>query len=251
MTDSEPQHPGRDTGPGISQTTSMLSVTPQSDGVTTTGTKPERKRSSALREIIETALLALLIFVLVRAFVLNFKVDGSSMEPTFETGEMLLVNRNAYRSLDAWDVIDWIPGVDERHGTPLLDFGDPERGDVIVFTPPPPGLDKPYIKRVIGMPGDTVEVRNEGVFVNGIQLDEAYVGGKPSICQPSWDYCNTPVIIPDGTVYVMGDNRTDSEDSRFFGPVPAENIIGKAWIVYWPTEVWGPVKHPDYPETGS
>jgi signal peptidase I len=251
MTDSEPQYPGTTASPGTDQTTSTLSVTPQSDNVTTTAPKPERKQTSALREIIETALLALLIFVLVRAFVLNFKVDGSSMEPTFDTGEMLLVNHNAYRSLDAWDFLDWIPGIDEHHGTPLLDFGDPERGDVIVFTPPAPGLDKPYIKRVIGLPGDTVQVRDQSVFVNGTRLDESYIGGKPSICQPAWEYCNTPVVVPADTVFVMGDNRNNSEDSRFFGPVPAGNIIGKAWVVYWPGDVWGPVDHPDYPELGS
>jgi signal peptidase I len=173
------------------------------------------------------------------------------MEPTFENGEMLLVNRNAYRAIDAWDVIDWIPGMDERNTTPILDFGDPDRGDVVVFTPPPPGLDKPYVKRVIGLPGDTVEVRDDSVFVNGEQLDEEYIGGRPSNCQSNWDYCNTPVLIPEGTIYVMGDNRTNSEDSRLFGPVPAENIIGKAWVVYWPSDAWGPVEHPEYPELES
>lgn len=248
MTDSQPHRLGDNTETGTGQPTSTHPENPQHDDVTTTTAKPERK-SSALREIIETALLALLIFVLVRTFVLNFKVDGRSMMPTFENGEMLLVNRNAYRSLDAWDFVDWIPGVDERNTTPILDFGEPVRGDVIVFTPPEPGEDKPYIKRVIGLPGDEIQVRDNNVYVNGVQLDEEYVDGKYSTCPTGWEYCgDATVTVPDGSVYVMGDNRTNSEDSRFFGVVPEENIIGKAWIVYWPTDSWGTVDHEEYPE---
>lgn len=214
-------------------------------------TEPQKRKASFLREVIETALLALLIFVLVRTVVLNFKVDGRSMLPTFENGEMLLVNRNAYRSLDAWDFVDWIPGIDERDSLHIVDWGEPDRGDVVVFTPPAPGEDKPYIKRVIGVPGDEVEVRDGQVFVNGTALDEEYIGDRESNCPGTWEYCNTTVTIPEGTVYVMGDNRTNSEDSRYFGPVPEDNIIGKAWIVYWPVDTWGPVDHPEYPELAS
>lgn len=250
MSDSQPHRMGDNIGTGTNHTTSTLSSDPPPDGATTTDAKPERKQSSALREIIETALLALLIFVLVRTFVLNFKVDGRSMLPTFENGEMLLVNRNAYRAFDAWDVIDWIPGVDERNTTPLLDFGSPERGDVVVFTPPEPGEDKPYIKRVIGLPGDEIDVRNNHVYVNGIELDEEYVGGRDSTCPSGWQNCG-PLTVPEGSVFVMGDNRTNSEDSRFFGPVSEDRIIGKAWVVYWPTESWGTVDHQEYPELGS
>jgi signal peptidase I len=204
-----------------------------------------------LREIIETALLALLIFVLVRTFVLNFKVDGRSMLPTFENGEMLLVNRNAYRAIDAWDFIDWVPGVDERNTTPILDLGEPERGDIIVFTPPAPGEDKPYIKRVIGVPGDTIEIGADArVHVNGTPIEEDYIRSDGTVCPTGAEYCG-PLTVPEGSVYVMGDNRNNSEDSRYFGVVPEENIIGKAWVVYWPSDVWGPVEHPDYPELAS
>lgn len=247
MTDSQPHHLGENIGTGTSHASSTLSTEPPQDGVSTTETKRERKQSSALREIIETALLALLIFVLVRTFVLNFKVDGRSMMPTFEDGEMLLVNRNAYRALDAWDFIDWIPGMEERNSDPLLDFGAPVRGDVVVFTPPAPGEDKPYIKRVIGLPGDEIDVRENNVYVNGIPLDEGYIGGKDSTCPSSWQHCG-PLTVPEGSVFVMGDNRTNSEDSRFFGPVPEENIIGKAWIVYWPSDAWNIVDHQEYPK---
>ena len=210
---------------------------------------PPRKQTSLLREIIETALLALLIFVAVRSVVLNFKVDGLSMMPSFENGEMLLVNRNSYRSIDAWDFIDWLPFVDEHEdATPWITFGEPKRGDVIVFTPPPPGQDKPYIKRVIGLPGDVVEVHDNGVYVNGTRLDEPYIGGRPTTCaNANPEYCGS-FTVPDGSVFAMGDNRTNSEDSRFFGPVPESRIIGKAWVTYWPKDFIGVVPHYDYPE---
>lgn len=206
--------------------------------------KPQSK--GMLREIIETALLALLIFVLVRTFVLNFKVDGNSMLPSFHDGEMLLVNRNAYRTLDAWDFVDWIPGVDERNSAQIIDWGDPERGDVIVFTPPPPGEDKPYIKRVIGLPGDHIQIIDNEVRVNGVPLDEEYIGDYRTDCAGVWSQCD--VVVPEDSVYVMGDHRSNSQDSRDFGPVPQDNIIGKSWIVYWPQEAWDVVDHVDYPE---
>jgi signal peptidase I len=225
--------------------------TTDADEPTPKTTPPPRKATSTLREIIETALLALIIFVLVRTFVLNFKVDGRSMLPTFENGEMLLVNRNAYRAIDAWDFIDWIPGMDERNTTPILDLGEPDRGDIIVFTPPAPGEEKPYIKRVIGVSGDQIEIRaDERVYVNGTPIEEDYIRGDGTVCPPGWEHCGL-VTVPEGSVFVMGDNRNNSEDSRYFGPVPEENIIGKAWVVYWPIDVWGPVEHPEYPELES
>lgn len=251
MTDRQPFESGTDTTTGPGHHTSVLTPHPDQDPILgQPPTTQTRKKPSMLREIIETALLALIIFVLVRTVVLNFKVDGRSMLPTFENSEMLLVNRNSYRALDAWDFVDWIPGVDERNTTPILDFGEPKRGDVVVFTPPAPGEDKPYIKRVIGVPGDQIEVRDEGVYVNGTRLEEDYIGGRESVCPMGWEYCG-PITVPDGMVYVMGDNRTNSEDSRYFGPVPETNIIGKAWIVYWPVDAFGPVEHPEYPELGS
>ncbi len=252
MTDRQTPLSGSAAPTGHGHDTTVLENDPATSYTTPNETPTNgTKRHSLLREIIETALLALIIFVLVRTFVLNFKVDGRSMMPTFENGEMLLVNRNSYRALDAWDFIDWIPGVDEHNTTPIVDWGDPQRGDVIVFTPPAPGEDKPYIKRVIGLAGDEVFVHDGRVFVNGTALDENYVGGRESNCPLGWEYCNTRVTVPEGSVFVMGDNRTNSEDSRYFGPVSEDRIIGKAWIVYWPTSVWGPVDHPDYPELAS
>ena len=211
--------------------------------------KEQKKQTSLLREIIETALLALIIFVAVRSVVLNFKVDGLSMMPSFENGEMLLVNRNSYRSIDAWDFVDWLPFVDEHtDAEPFITFGEPKRGDVIVFTPPPPGENKPYIKRVIGLPGDTVEIHDDGVYVNNTRLDEPYIGGNRTNCfNGSQQYCGS-YVVPEGKVFAMGDNRTNSQDSRYFGAVDESRIIGKAWVTYWPTNVIGVVPHFDYPE---
>ena len=128
---------------------------------------PAKKQSSALREIIETALIAILIFVGVRTLVLNFRVDGSSMLPSLVNGEMLLVNRNAYDSLRSCiPLVDWLPGVEHAEPKDFTPFPGPHRGDVIVFNPPVTS-DKPYIKRVIGLPGDTVEIKDGWVWSTG------------------------------------------------------------------------------------
>lgn len=208
------------------------------------GKQPAKKRKSFLREVVETAILAVLIFVGVRAVVLNFQVEGDSMLPTLETGEMLLVNHNAYGEFNLGDLVDWIPGVRDQHWLTVTDWGEPERGDVIVFTPPAPGKDKPYVKRVIGLPGDHVQItENREVLVNGVVLNENYIGEYTTPCSR---YCD--LIVPDGHVFVMGDHRTDSEDSRYFGVVSNENIIGKTWLVYFPFDNAGLVDHPTYPE---
>lgn len=218
-----------------------------------TDAPPAQKQQtrSMTREIIETLLLALLIFVAVRAVVLNFRVDGHSMDNSLQDNEMLLVNRNAYFSLDQDKWLGWIPGVDYDAGDRWRPFGNPDRGDIVVLNPPDTAnADKPYIKRVIGVPGDTLEVRDDGVYINGTRLDEEYIDGKPTTCRQNSPYCG-PMDIPDGFVFVMGDNRTNSEDSRYFGLVPIDNIIGKAWVTYWPTSDIGVVPHNEYPELES
>lgn len=203
----------------------------------------------AIREILETVLLAALIFFGVRLLVLNFKVDGSSMIPNLQNNELLLVNRNAYEDIDLNHWINKLPLI-ERDGTWVIwEFDPPERGDIVVFDPPN-GDDKPYIKRVIATEGETVEARDGNVYVNGVKLDETYIREGITDCgatdgQP--DPCPA-VTVPEGTVYVLGDNRKNSSDSRVFGPVPVENIIGKAIVTYWPLEEIGRVPHHDYPD---
>lgn len=185
-----------------------------------------------VREIVETLLLAALIFFLVRLVVLNFRVDGESMLPNLDDGQMLLVNRNAYQYLD-WQ------------GQRLYPFDPPERGDIVVFNPPTKS-DKPYIKRIIGLPGDeiTFDNRNNRVLVNGEPLEEDYIAYQTN-CRPrNDDYCD--VIVEPDHVFVLGDHRTNSSDSRVFGEVPMENIIGKAWFSYWPANDIGFVPHESY-----
>lgn len=210
-----------------------------------------KKRPSMFREIFETLLLALIIFVAVRAVVLNFRVDGTSMEPSLDNNEMLLVNRNAYFAFDEDRWFGWIPGVDtDNSDDPSYPFGKPERGDIIVLNPPPSAsADKPYIKRVIGEPGDTIEIQDDRVFINGQQIDEPYIGGGDWKCRPT-QVCG-PLTVPEDSVFVLGDNRGNSEDSRVFGVVPIDNIIGKAWLTYWPVEHMELVPHEDYPELSN
>ncbi len=141
-----------------------------------------------LRDVLETVLIALVIAILVRAFVVErFLVDGPSMEPTMWTDESLMVLKIAYR------------------------FGEPKRGDIVVFQYPY-NPEKDYIKRVIAVGGDTIEMRLGRVYVNG-QLKE-----EPYVQYPGFFNMNV-TTVPEGTIFVMGDNRTNSEDSRMFGPV--------------------------------
>ncbi len=220
--------------------------TDQADGPP--ASKAEGKKSgSMVREVIETLLLALLIFVAVRAVVLNFRVDGESMTSALADNEMLLVNRNAYFGFEQEQWLGWIPGVDYDEDDTWYPFGTPERGDIVVLNPPSGATaNKPYIKRVIGLPGDTFEIRSDHVYIDGIELVEPYLeaGTVTDNCR---EICG-PLEVPDGTVIVLGDNRGNSEDSRRFTFVPIENIIGKAWITYWPVDNIGIADHFDYPE---
>jgi signal peptidase I len=164
------------------------------------------KRYRLIREIIETLILTILMFLIIRLAVQNFNIDGTSMEPNLHNQELVLV--------DKWSYL----------------FHPPARGDVIVFVAPPdPAQD--YIKRVIGLPGDVITVHGTQVYVNGTLLKEAYVSpqreGNP--------YAPiTNMIVPPNSYFVLGDNRAGSSDSRNWGCVPRQNIIGRAALVYWP-----------------
>lgn len=204
----------------------------------------KRESRSALWELVETLLLALIIFVAVRSVVLNYRVDGSSMETSLQNGEMLIVNRREYFHIDLNKLIDWIPGVTTSGTREWYPFRPPQRGDIIVFTPPGESPDsEPYIKRIIGLPGDQVSIRDGGVYINGQRLNEPYALG-PTMYRgfaASQDF-----VVPRGDVFVLGDNRNNSSDSRVFGPVPISNIIGKAWIAYWPPSAIQVLPHPNY-----
>ena len=184
-----------------------------------------------LLEIAETLVLTLIIFFVIQTFVAQpYKVQQQSMEHTLEPDQYVLVDKL----------------------TPRVDpYG---RGDIIVFQPPQDWVQEdgtPFIKRIIGLGGETVEIRDGAVFINGTKLVEPYVfaakPGDPS--QPTtvpgdedrW-------VIPADEVFLMGDHRSNSADSRTFGPVQTQHIIGRAWLRYWPLNVFGILPTPTYPE---
>ena len=205
--------------------------------------RPRPRQRGALWEVVETLILALLIFIAVRTVVLNFRVDGLSMEPTLDTGQMLLVNRPIYFHFDANELVNWLPLVELEGERIVYPFHPPQRGDIVVLHPP---IDqgKPYIKRVIGLPGERISLQDGGVYINGERLDEPYLNGLAT----SWpgSLAAEELRVPEGQVFVMGDNRNNSTDSRYFGPIDIDEIIGKAWISYWPSDAAGILQTPDY-----
>ena len=206
----------------------------------------EKRRSPArrVREVAETLLLALAIYLGVQFFAPPFAVEGASMDPTLEHGERLLLNRQVYAHFDLNELWNLLPGV-EREGEWIVHpFHGPERGDIVVFEPPV-ASDKPYIKRVIGLPGDEIAFADGYVLVNGERLEESYLDGAITFCDDG-PHCR--VMVPEGAVYVLGDNREYSSDSRDFGPVDADAIVGKAWIANWPLDEIGFIPGADYDE---
>lgn len=204
----------------------------------------DKKGSSLFWEIAETLLLALLIFMVVRTVVLNFRVDGLSMEPSLDTGQMLLVNRQVYSHFDLNGALNVLPFIEREGENIVYPFHPPQRGDIIVFNPPVGQPDRPYIKRVVALPGETVSIHDGEVHVNGTPLDEDYLGATST----SWpsredDYS---LLVPEEHIFVMGDNRNNSTDSRQFGPVSYDAVIGKAWISYWPSNHFGILGTPTY-----
>lgn len=194
-----------------------------------------------IRELIETVILALLIFLGLQFSVQNFRVEGSSMEPTIEERQLIVVNKLIYfrpSPLDLHDSpLDYNnserceePRSAAREDT-LFPFHTPSRGEIIIFHYPR-DTRRDFVKRVIGVPGDVVEIKSGHVFINGDELDEPYVE------RPSRE-TRAARTLPPACFYVMGDNRRASNDSRDWGPVPAENIIGRAWVSYWPLDRLG------------
>ena len=181
------------------------------------------------KEMIETILLALLLFVLMEFSVQNFKVEGSSMTPTLSQNQYLLVNKVIYARIGMDDLGAYIPFVHastDGSERPIYAFKPPQYGEVVIFHfPNDPSRD--FVKRVIGVPGDTIEIRRGEVLRNGRSIDEGFVTSPSS---RSYE----PVFVEEGHYYVLGDNRRSSNDSRDWGLVPQENLIGRAWMRYWP-----------------
>ena len=180
------------------------------------------------REILEAVLLALLALLILQGTVRNFKVEGSSMAPTLEGGQYLVVDHVSYFKLDVERLSRIVPFWDASGADPRYAFDPPGRGEIIVFSyPVDPSKD--FVKRVIGLPGETVEVRSGAVFIDGDELKEPYLQRHDG----SYAAART---LGEKEYYVIGDNRRNSNDSRAWGVVPEENILGKVWIVYWPWE---------------
>jgi signal peptidase I len=208
--------------------------------------RPATKKSSVGRgvaELTRTILLAAIVFVGARTVVLPYEVDGASMSPNLHDQERVLVNRTVYFHFDLNQMVNWIPGVDRQGQDEIFPFHQPERGDIVVLNPPIQSS-QPYIKRVIGLPGESISFRNGYVYVNGQQLDEPYINGAITRCNGT-PYCSVDKI-PDGYVYVLGDNRDNSSDSRSFGLVKIDEIVGKAWFTNWPITDIGLVPHYNY-----
>lgn len=172
-----------------------------------------------LIEIIETIVLALVLFFAINFVTARIRVEGSSMEPNFHDGDYVVVNRLTYS------------------------IGEIQRGDVIVF-PYPLNPEEDYIKRVIGLPGDRVAVYSGVVYVNGEAIDEVYLSAPTS-----QDLAEQ--LVPEGSVYVLGDNRDASSDSRSWGPLAIDQILGKAVFRYFPFNTIGIIDHPQITVSAS
>jgi signal peptidase I len=191
-------------------------------------------------EVVQTILLTVAIFLAVRLVIQNFRVEGASMDPNFHSGQFILANRLIYARIDGTPLERFVssdqPG--KSRGAPLYVFHGPQRGDVIVFISPGSN-DKDFIKRVIGLPGETVKITDGRVFVNGQELDEPYVYHRAH-------YDMEAKRVPSDSYFVLGDNRPNSSDSHVFGAITADSIIGQAWISYWPPDYWGMIDSANY-----
>jgi len=188
---------------------------------------PLRKIGELFLDIIETFAIALSIFLVVYLFLLQpHQVNGQSMEPNFLSGEYVLTDKISYK------------------------LGDPKRGDVIVFHAPeaahcPEGTGCDFIKRVLGLPGETIEVKDNHVYVNSTPLEEPYI---PDTFRTDAGQATkgTSIYLGTNEYFVCGDNRPYSSDSRAWGPIQKADIIGRAFFRYWPVEVMGTLEHYSY-----
>ena len=182
------------------------------------------KSKSKFVEYAEAIIIAILIAFFIRTFIVQaFKIPSGSMKPTLLIGDHILVNKFIYGVK--------IPFIRKN----LISISEPKRGDVIVFIYPE-DRSKDFIKRVIGVGGDTIEIRNKKIFLNGLPFQDThgvYVDDFiiPGTIQPRDNF--GPMTVPQGAVFAMGDNRDQSYDSRFWGVVELKDVLGKAFIMYW------------------
>ena len=194
----------------------------------------QRPAIGCLVEVLETLVLTVVIFFGIQAFVAQpFKVQQGSMENTLLPEQYVLVDKLSPR----WDAYSY--------------------GDIVVFHPPTTwnqGSDVPFIKRVIGLPGDVIELQDGIVLVNGVELVEPYIfKDAAAVQQQTYPAPGgaTRWVVPDGEVFLMGDHREDSADSRNFGPIEISKVIGRAWLRYWPFDKVEVLPVPKHPELAS
>ncbi len=191
--------------------------------------EPQRERPrarSAILDLTKTAIQALLLFIILSALIGRFEIHQISMEPNFHEGQRVLVSK-----LDSiWSsvFVRTAHAADSRRNSPFA----LQHSQVVVFFKTPARDGDALIKRAIGLPGDTIELRDGGVWLNGVLLDEPYVSGAQTFCG---NYCQPFTLGPD-QYFLMGDNRVNSLDSRSFGPIPASQLIGRVVLRYWPLE---------------
>ena len=173
----------------------------------------KQPRELLIREIVETLLLTMFIFWIVNTATGRFRIEGYSMLPTLQEGEYVIIDKLSYY------------------------LSDPERGDVIVLHFPN-DRSRDFIKRVMGVPGDHIEIGDGQVRINGTVLDEPYINADPSY-NGTWD-------VPEDSYFVLGDNRNNSSDSHNWSFLPRDDVVGKAWVIYWGPENWGLVAHYDH-----
>jgi len=191
-------------------------------------------KENVVRDWVEPAFEAIIIAIIIRTlFIQAFRIPSSSMEDNLLIGDHIIANKFVYGTYLPW-----------KEDT-MLRFADPKRGDVLIFRYP----EDPrfmFIKRCMGLPGDKIEMKDKVLYINGKKLDEDFTFHKdmrifPGSIAPRDNF--GPVTVPPDSYFMMGDNRDNSSDSRFWGFLPRKNIRGKAWIVYWPPTRWKAIKH--------
>ena len=191
----------------MDQFTTQVSPEPEGPEI-----KKRQSRASFWLDTLETILLALLLFLAINTVTSRVRVENISMEPTLQPGYLLIVNKLAYK------------------------LGEPKHGDIVVFHYMG-DKNEDYIKRVIGLPGDEVNIENGTVYVNGIALSEPYIAAFPAY-SGTW-------VVPEGSLFVLGDNRNNSSDSHQWGFVDMDDVVGKAVFIYYPFDVIGSLVIPD------
>ena len=198
------------------------------DAATGAARSPGSRGRHAIREVVETGVLALLVFLCIRAALGTYSVEGHSMDPTLQDGEFLFVSKLHYLKVDLGKLGSIIPFI----GSDGYLLAVPSRGDIVVLKNPREPVQQDLVKRIIGLPGETVEIAGGRVYIDGRLLDEPYIAG-------AWTGSSPKVFVPDGEYYVLGDNRGNSSDSRSFGPVAEEMIEGEVVASPWPPSKFG------------